>query len=210
MLPSKHFGRTREAMALTRRAELADGAEGSDAWYMVQSNLGDQLLESGQASEAAERFKAIRNALGETPSYELATTLSRLGRCYAASGCPDLAEAQYVRGITVVEAFEKRDLVKKVHSTLHADLADTLIDQGKFADAREHYAESLNLAKELKDLRGQRIAEGQLGTLDPLEDNLDEAVRRFQKVLTISRLLHEPARQALYQHRLGLVLQKAG
>jgi tetratricopeptide (TPR) repeat protein len=133
------FGMTREAARLTRRAEQAGGQRGSQAWFLAQSNRGEQLLASGRAGEAAEIFADILETLGDQPSYNRALTLGRLGRCYAAGGRPDLAEATYRQGIAVTEQLEPSDQVKRHRGTLRTDLADVLRDQGKYAEARAQY-----------------------------------------------------------------------
>ena len=203
------FGRTREATALNRRAEQAGGAVGSDAWFMAQSNRGEQLLESGQVAKAAECFGAILQALGEAPSYRLAVTLGRLGRCYHAGWRPDLAEAQQRRGIEVTEVLEQTDGVKALRGSIHADLADALTGQGRYADAKNQYGESLRLKRDVGDLRGVGVAEGQLGALALAEGDLAEAVRRYQDALELFQRLREPAMEAVVQNQLGVAFQTA-
>ncbi len=87
-----NFGMTREVARLTRRAEQAAGQPGSQAWYLAQSNRGEQLLAAGRAAEAAKIFADLLKTLGDQPSYNRAVTLARLGRCHEAGGRPDLAE----------------------------------------------------------------------------------------------------------------------
>ena len=55
----KYFGRTREAAVLTRQATQVGGTSGSHAWYLAHFSHGEQLLETGQATKAAECFEAI-------------------------------------------------------------------------------------------------------------------------------------------------------
>ncbi len=133
----KVFGNSHEAAALNLRAEQAGGEPGSEAWYLAQSNKGEQLLAAGQAAQAAACFTAILQTLGEVPSHKLAATLGRLGRCHRTGGRPDLAEAQYLRGIKVTQALEQSDQVKQLRGTLHTDLGNVLTQQGKYPQARE-------------------------------------------------------------------------
>ena len=86
-----YFGLKQEAEALLAKAQAAAGEPGSDAWVLAQSNRGEQLLDAGQAAEAQKVFEAILDQLGQTPTYERAMTLGRLGRCFSAAGRPDLA-----------------------------------------------------------------------------------------------------------------------
>ena len=204
------FGMTREAASLIRRAEKFSGEKGSRAWYLAQTSRGEQLRTSGQIGQAAEIFSDILQTIGDKPSYELALTLGRLGRCYGAGGRPDLAEAQYRQGIAVTEKLDQSDQVKQHRGTLYTDLADVLADQGKFAEAREEYEATLKIDKELNDIRNQGATLAQLGTLAMREGNLPEAVERYQEAFKLFQRLNEPTSEAVIQHQLGRVFQEEG
>ena len=120
------FGLKREAERLTARAQAASSDESSRAWYLAQSQRGEQLLAAGRVTEAAQVFQAILSRLGDAPSYDRAVTLDRLGRCFEAGGRPDLAAARYREGIAVTEKLEQSDEVKRLTGMLHTDLADVL------------------------------------------------------------------------------------
>lgn len=198
-----NFGMTREAARLTRRAEQAGGHRGSHAWYLAQSNRGEQLLASGRVAEAAAIFADILETLDDQYSYNRALTLSRLGRCYAAGGRPDMAEQAYRQGIAVTEQLEASNQVKGHRGALHTDLADVVMYQGRFAEAREHYERGLEIVRELNDVRAQGVSLGQLGTLALQEGDLAESVRRYHEALELFRRLGEPAMEAVAHHQLG-------
>jgi hypothetical protein len=86
-----NFGLKQEADSLTAKTQAVPGEAGSRAWYLAQSNRGRRLLEAGQVAEAAQVFQTVLEKLGEAPTYERATTLGWLGRCFLAGGRPDLA-----------------------------------------------------------------------------------------------------------------------
>jgi tetratricopeptide (TPR) repeat protein len=203
------FGLTREAARLSGRAERVDLPPGSQAWYLAQSDRGEQLLEAGRGGDAAAVFGAILKTLGDQPSYNLATTLNRLGRCYGAGGRPDLAEAMYRPGIAVAEQLEPRDSVQQIRSTLHTDLADALRLQGKYPEARAEYNLGLEIDQKLNDPRSQGVTLGQLGTLAMLEGDLVDAVQRYQEALELFQSLDEPGMVAVAHHQLGVVFQEA-
>ena len=204
------FGMTREAASLTHRAEKAGGEKGSEGWYLARSNRGEQLLASGQVGKAAKIFTDILQTLGDEPSYNLAVTLARLGRCYEAGGRPDLAEAQHRKGIAVTEKLQQSDQVKRLRGTLHTELGDVLRARGKFGEAREQYEQSLEIKRAVGgDLRGEGVVLGQLGTLAMQEGNLAEAVKRHHQALKLFQRLNEPAMEAVAQHQLGLAFQEA-
>ncbi|MCL4204545.1 MAG: tetratricopeptide repeat protein [Pirellulaceae bacterium] len=203
------FGMTREAARLTGRAEQAGGQRGSPAWYLAQSNRGEQLLAAGGVQQAAEIFADILETLGDQPSYNLATTLSHLGRCYRSGGRPDRAEAAYRQGIAVTEQIEPSDEVKRHRGLLRTDLADVLRHQGKYPEARAQYELGLEPAKELNDLRQQGVVLGQLGTLAMREGDLADAVKRHHEALDLFQRLGEPEMEAVAQHQLGMAFQEA-
>jgi tetratricopeptide (TPR) repeat protein len=204
------FGLTREAARLSDRADRVDFQAGSQAWYLAKLNRGEQLLEAGRVGEAAAVFEGILETLGDQPSYNLAVTLGRLGRCYQAGGRPDLAESTYRQGIAVAEQLEPSDSVKRHRGTLHTDLADALRLQGKYAEARAEYNLGLEIYRELNEPRGQGVTLGQLGTLAMKEGDLVDAVQRYQEALKWFQSLGEPDMVAVAHHQLGVAFQRAG
>ncbi len=202
-------GMTREAARLTRRAEQAGGQRGSQAWFLVQSNRGEQLRAAGRVQQAADIFTDILEMLRDQPSYNLALTLGRLGRCYRNGGRPDLAEAAYRQSIAVTEQLEPSDQIKRHRGLLRTDLADALRDQGQYAEARAQYELGLEIDKELNDLRGQGVTLGQLGTLALEEGDLADAVKRCHEALALFQRLREPASEAGFQHQLGRAFEEA-
>ena len=203
------FGLKREAERLTARAQTASGDEGSRAWFLAQSQRGEQLRTADRAADAAQIFKAILTRLGDAPSYDRAATLTRLGRCFQASGRPDLAAARQREGIEVTEKLEQSDWVKRLTGTLHTDLADVLRASGHYTEARKGYEAGLEIYEDLGDLRGEGVILGQLGTLAMLEGKLDEALTRYRAALALFQQLREPAMEAVYWHQLGIVFQEA-
>ena len=204
------FGMTREAARLNRRAEQAGGQRGSRAWYLAQSNRGEELRASGRTQQAAGIFADILETLGDQPSYARALTLTRLGRCYRSGGRPDLAEATYRRGIAVTEQLEPSDDVERHRGFLHTDLADVLRGQGKYTEARKHYELGLELVKKLNDLRSQGVTLAQLGALAIREGDLADAVKRYHEALEFFQRLGEPVIEAVAHHQLGFAYDEVG
>ncbi|HYN19577.1 MAG TPA: tetratricopeptide repeat protein [Thermoanaerobaculia bacterium] len=164
---------------------------------------------AGQAQAAAEIFREVLRHLPEVPSYDKALTLGCLGRCYNASGRPDLAEREYRNALAVLGKLPPSDGVKRQRGNSLTDLADVLRDQGRYAQAREAYQKGLEVDKELGDLRGQGVSLGQLGSLAMTEGDLPEAVARHQDALILFQQLQEPASEAIVWHQLGIAFQKA-
>jgi tetratricopeptide (TPR) repeat protein len=55
----------------------------------------------------------------------------------------------------------------------------------------------------------QAVANGQLGTLALVQNNLTEAAQRYQEALQIFKQLNEPAMEANAWHQLGITFQKS-
>jgi tetratricopeptide (TPR) repeat protein len=204
-----YFGLKQEATRLAAKAQAAAGEAGSRAWYLAQSNRGEQLLEAGQVTEAAQIFQAILAQLGDAPDYERAATLGRLGRCFRAGGRPDLAAQATADAIAVCDQLEPSDSVKRHRGVMLTDKADALAEQGKYAEARKAYEDGLKVAEELNDLRQQGVVLGQLGTLAMREGDLKEAAERYRAALALFQRLREPASEATVWHQLGAVFQQA-
>jgi tetratricopeptide (TPR) repeat protein len=203
------FGLKREAERFTTRAQAAASDQGSRAWFLAQSQRGEQLLAAGGVAEAAQISQAILSHLGDEPSYERAVTLAHLGRCLRVGGRLDLAAARLREGLEVTEKLEQSDEVKGLAGTLHTGLADALVDSGQYAEARKEYEAGLSIIEELGDLRSQGVIIGQLGTLAMEEGKLEEARARYRAVLGLFQQLREPASEANAWHQLGMVYQEA-
>ncbi len=142
-----YFRLNRDRDALCQRAKQADGAVGSQNWYLVRSNLGEQLFSDGRYPEAAQVFNEILVGLSDQPSYEHCWTLSQLGRCLAEQGQVKQATALYCQGLAVAKQLKASDGVKRLMVTLQTGLADAFKDIGDYGRARIAYEQSLTLAK---------------------------------------------------------------
>ena len=91
------LGLPREVEALLAQAQAAAGEPGSEAWVLAQSDRGKQLLDAGRVAEAVAVFRAMLEALEDTPSDQRSSTLGLLGRCFRAGGHPDLAPSTSAR-----------------------------------------------------------------------------------------------------------------
>ena len=184
---------------------MLSGDVGAQAWYVAEGQRGQQLLDQGQAAEAAEVFEAILGRLGETPSYARAVILGRLGRCFHIGDRPDLAVRRIQEAIDVIGRLVPSDGVKRLRGTLRSDLGDALRACGQYSEARRAYEAALKIAEELKDLPDQGVELARLGALALGEGKLDEALTRQQAALQLFQQLHEPEMEAAAWHQLGRV-----
>ena len=139
--------------------------------------------------------------------------MGRLGRCFNAGGRSDLAEQCQRDAIAVCDKLEQSNSVKRERGTELTDLADALAEQGKYAEARRAYEDSLAVKREIGgDLRGEGVVQGQLGTLAMREGRegwFAEALIRFRAALELDQQLGELAEQAVDWHQLGMLFQEA-
>ena len=63
------FGRKREADAIQERANSQAGETGSDAWFIAESNRGEQLFAAGQPGKAIGCFNEILARLPDKPNF---------------------------------------------------------------------------------------------------------------------------------------------
>jgi len=204
----EYFGLHREQAELAQLGEQQAGAVGSEAWYLVQTNRGEQLFAAGRITDAIKVFEQLLAELGDTVSFRRAVTLARLSRCLQTGGKPDLAVDSLRQALGVIVKLEPDDEIKRLSGVCSTDLADSLTALGRYAEARLAYLEGLAIDEELQDLRGQVVTLGQLGSLAMLEDRLDEALNSYRDALSLFQSLKEPASEAAVWHQLGMVYQK--
>jgi tetratricopeptide (TPR) repeat protein len=223
------FGRWRERDALVRRvvAAAGEGALGSDedgplteAAYLLQSRQGELLLDQGRAAEAEAVFRRLLTRMDAGAAYDTgydrAQTLGRLGRSLRSQGRPAEAERAYRRELEVLDGLERQALpedtgkaVRRQTGLAHTDLADVLTDQGRYAEAREHYENGLKIAQSQDDKRQEALVLGQLGMLALAEGDYAEAQASTLEALERFRALGETRSEAILWHQLGMVAQEA-
>ncbi|MCI5163889.1 MAG: tetratricopeptide repeat protein, partial [Candidatus Electrothrix sp. AX5] len=176
--------------------------------YLAQSNLGEQLRQTGQPGAAAQVFAEILDGLEETPSYQRCLTLGLLGRCSKAQGQPGQAEQIYRQELEELAQLEQSDGVQRQTGSAWTDLADVLRHQGEYSKAKEACQASLDIKGEIDDVRGRAVVMGQLGTLAYMQGELAEAEERYKEALALFQRINEPAHEAIYTHQLGMVYQQ--
>lgn len=194
------FGLQREAETLIAQAQAAAGETGSQAWVLAQSNRGEQLYSVGRVAEAVAVFHAVLEALGDTPSERQSLTLNQLGRCFLADFRPDLAAQHQRAALAVLDRLEPTYSVKQLRGICLVNLANALVNQGHYAEARRLYADGLAISETLGDFRGQALVLNQVGVLALLEGGLDEAKERHRAALALFQQLQEPAMEAVAWH----------
>ncbi|MBV5347882.1 tetratricopeptide repeat protein [bacterium] len=204
-----YFGLTGDSAELTARAGSLAGESGSDNWYLARVGQGEALLQAGRLADAALVFEEVLAGLPESPNYQRCTTLHLLGRCRKRQRRAAEAESALRQAIAEAGTLEPGDQVKRELGTLHGELADVLSDRGDYAQARAAYESALAIFREVDDLRGAAVDEGQLGTLAYRQGDLAEAERRYREALSAFQRLGEPQSEAVAWHQLGMVYADA-
>lgn len=213
-----------EWLLLSRRGELLLDAgrarEAEEVFRGLLARMGRTATAGGRRLTAGGRRLTAGEAQGEVGGYEGALTLHRLGRSLRGQGRVGEAEAAYREALQVLEALHAGDpalpgdgpgarLVQRATGAAHTDLADVLVDQGRYAEARAHYEAALEIAQETDDERQQGVVLGQLGTLALQQGDLAEAERRYQDALQRFHDLGETRSEAIFWHQLGRTYQTA-
>ncbi len=187
--------------------------------YIYESSQGEEEYRKGHLRAAITWFSRLLARIEAQPkaasygpdSYEHATTLGRLGRCYEAAWDLSAAERQYRRALTIAETLLKQDPEERIFLVLQAnimaDLGDVSRKQGQYAHARAAHERSLQIKEQIGDLRGQAVSQGQLGFIALEQGEYEEARQYYQQSLTTFQMLGEPAEEAGKWHQLGRVAQ---
>jgi len=224
--------------AVEKAVEKEEGSTGplTKAEWMLQSSQGERLLDAGRAREAEAVFRALLARMGEAQNvkretsgeevggYELALTLGRLGRSLRDQGRPREAEAEYHRALAVLEQLLGGGALPTTRLTTadaadaflwhqtgaaHTDLADVLMLQGRYPEARAQYEAALKIAQATDDERQQGVVSGQLGTLALQEGDFAGAERQYRDALARFHDMGEPRAEAIGWHQLGRVYEEA-
>jgi tetratricopeptide (TPR) repeat protein len=203
-----NFGFKKDRASLTERLNRVVGKVGSHKWYLVRSNEAEELFNAGQYAAAAELFAGILRELDPAPSSKRVKILIDLARCSECQAQSSTAAAYLDKALTLSEQLEPSDDVKRQRGTIYADLGDVLRDLRQFDRAKQAYENSLTIKKEVGDLRGSAVTEGQLGTLAMLQGDLTTAIDRYESALATFQQFQEPATEAVAWHQLGIAYQE--
>jgi tetratricopeptide (TPR) repeat protein len=226
------FGMNADRVDLIQRAEKAAQAVsvGSYAWYLVRTNVGERLWQSGQPQQAIGIFQEILTGLGEKvqmrlagqgfqahactllkrePLYQRCSTLRSVGNCWAKMGQLAQAATMYHQALAEVAQLEPSDGVKQLMGATQADLGNVLMHMGDYGAAQQAYEASLAILEELDDYRSVGVINGRLGTLAIKEGNLPGAERLCKLAIQVFQALDEPGHLGIYLHQLGRVHEEA-
>lgn len=202
------FSLNKDRVLLTQRAEPLSGDIGSDDWFLIRRDQGEQLYQLGHYDQAVLIFQDILKNLLDSNSYECCVALHKLGRCFGQQGNTSQAITCYQQSLAIAQRLQFTYIEEQIEA-LHSDLADAFRDSRNFEQATLHYEQSLVIAKDIGDYRQQVVANFQMGTLAMLQGKFAEAEQRYQTTLQTARCLQEPAQEAIVWHQLGVAYQQA-
>jgi tetratricopeptide (TPR) repeat protein len=203
-----NFGLQRDLNGLTDHLSQITHTVGSNNWYLLLSNQGDELFKSGKYASAATIFTKILQGFTSEPSINRINALVCLGRCFSFLG--KLSDtAQCLReAFDLSGKLDQSDKVKEQRGAIQTDLGDVLAGLGKFNQAQKAYDDALEIDLDSGNQRGVAIIKAQLGNLAMAQGDLNIATKRHNEALKIFQKLQDPEQEAVAWHQLGMVYQE--
>ncbi len=185
--------------------------------YWLESAQQRIEREKGDLPAAQARLKNLLTRIEAQPkdsplgpgSYEHCVVLSELATCLYDSG--HFAEAW----IILQKALAGIDALLKEHPDSHgaidlraalvAEVGNILSSQRQYSQAKVAFEESLRLAKQQGDIRGQATNLMQLGDVALNQRNYTEARLHFTSALALVRTMNEPSKEASIWRSLGQI-----
>jgi tetratricopeptide (TPR) repeat protein len=203
----------------------APGGGLSRAGYLAAANHIDALVAAGQAAAAEAQARELLAEIPPPPAggddpwaFERLTTLLRLGRSLRLQGRSQAALPVLRSAVQGLEALagqltaagqaDAAANARRGAGAAQADLADALVQLGRYAEAREAYLAALTIDRELDNKRGEAVGLAQLGGLALEQRDYPEARRRHQEARQAFERLGEPGMLAAAWHQLGRVAEE--
>ena len=118
------------------------------------NSIGEVYRTQGQPERALEFYNRARAAVGDDNAWNMAFIFNNIGMSYSALGDLDHALENIERARAVAEKAKFRPRVENALATL----GDLELQRGHLNAAREYFARSLQLARELHDVGGEARA----------------------------------------------------
>lgn len=205
-----HFQMTRDREALARQVQAQAGERGTETWYLVRQQLGDQLSGVGRLEEAKVVYADILSALSDAPSLRRGVTLIRLAGCHRKQGRATESEKLIRQGLTEIEGLEQTREVRRMTAVLQTDLSKTLLQRGDLPGARAAIEAGLAIVKELGDQREVAQCMFELGRIAVSTGKLTEAEALYRSALRVVEAVGELGSVSAIWHSLGEVYLRQG
>jgi tetratricopeptide (TPR) repeat protein len=209
------FGRWRERDQVLKQV-ARDKWQGTSGAGITMAEV-TMLWRQGEALRGAGRAERVfRDPLARIEAgaafdagFQRAQVPGTLGGCLTAQGRPGKAIEAHRQALGAWTQLEQTDQARRAAGVEHTDLADTLRDLGRYAEARAEYEAALEIDRVLGDERGEAVDIEMLGTLALQQGQLGEAAAHYLEAMKVCRTIGEDRNQAIIWHQLGMVAQEA-
>jgi CHAT domain-containing protein/tetratricopeptide (TPR) repeat protein len=140
--------------SLHRALDLSQQLKWRDGTIAALNSIGEVYRTQGQPERALEYYARARETVGDDHAWNMAFIFNNIGMSYDALGDLDRAVENIGRARAVAE---KSKMPPRVENSL-AVLGEMELKRGELGKARENYAASLKIARELRDVGGQAQA----------------------------------------------------
>jgi SagB-type dehydrogenase family enzyme len=184
---------------------LAGMAEREAAALPAQAQRAALEAQAGGYRELERRGPVISGCLASLPDGHTqgrAVLLGQLARCLALGRRPDLALGLISDGLDCLANVAPGATVSGLRGTLLLEFGNSLRALGRHAEAQKAYQASLEVAEELRDLRGQAIGLAELGAVAMAQGRLDAARDRYRAAARLLEQLDDPAVEAATRAQL--------
>jgi len=152
-----------------------------------------QALDYRELERRAPLITGALASLARGPTEGRAVLLGQLGRCLGLARRADVAVDLIRAGLDSLDEITPGDTVSGLRGTLLSELGNSLRAVGRDAEAQKAHQASLEVAEELRDLRGQAIGLAELGALAVAHGRLEEAHDRYRAAVRLLEDLDDPA-----------------
>ena len=151
------------------------------------NSIGEVYRGQGQPERALEYYDRARKQVGDDNAWNMAFIFNNIGMSYDAIGDFDRAIENIERARKVAE---RVNFQPRVETSL-AILGDLELKWGRPERARENYAQSLRLARELRDVSGEAQATLGLAQVAQTQGDAEVAFARSQEAAELFRKVGE-------------------
>ena len=184
---------------------LAGMGEREAAALPAQAQRAALEAQAGGYRELERRGPVISGCLASLPDGHTqgrAVLLGQLARCLALGRRADLALGLISAGLDCLANVAPGATVSGLRGTLLLEFGNSLRAVGRHAEAQKAYQASLEVAEELRDLRGQAIGLAELGAVAMAQGQLDAARDRYRAAARLLEELDDPAVEAATRAQL--------
>ena len=188
-----------------RALDLLPDGEHALCWRLLrvrERHLADRNDRSAHKADL-DRLAELAEALDDDRRRDVVAL--RRAATLRGAGDPATAEAIVRRRLDAIGGGQTTTTVALLHS-----LADSLINQGQYAQAQAVVEQGLPLARDRQDRAAEDVFMSALGLIAMEQGDLTVAAAHFESSLAIAREIGDPAKEGLRLNNLGAVYPMLG